>query len=143
MGWLHNVSIAFYCCIYSAKQAEIDIIIHECVPNFDPSILEQCLCPDYTVSSLVWSAADEGLPIRRERRYSLCIRKSLGRSLLSFNHLIWSSLIFCNRVVTASIFFRHRYITLNLSDMICVIGKDFLELGFGPLVNPESGHGRF
>jgi hypothetical protein len=106
LGWLHDVSVAFYCWIYSAKQAEIDVILHECVPNFDPSVLEQCLWPDYIGSSMVWSAADEGLPIRRERRYSLCIRKTLGPSLLSFNDLTWSSLIFCNRVVTASIFFQ-------------------------------------
>ena len=143
MGWLHDVSVAFYCWIYSAKQAEIDVILHECVPNFDPSILEQCLWPDYNVSSLVWSAADEGLPIRRERRYSLCIRKTLGPSLLSFNDLTWSSLIFCNRVFTASNFFRRLQITSTVSDIICVIGKDFLKLEFGPRVSPESGHGRF
>jgi hypothetical protein len=87
------------------KASGADIIIHECVPGFDPSILQQCLHPLYTVQSLVWNAADEGLPIRRERRYTICIRKgSFGIPLLRFNSSVWSSLVFCSRVATGDIF---------------------------------------
>jgi site-specific DNA-cytosine methylase len=57
------------------------------------------------VQSLVWNAADEGLPIRRERRYTICIRKgSFGIPLLRFNSSVWSSLVFCSRVATGDIF---------------------------------------
>lgn len=91
------------------KAACIDIIVHECVPNFDPSVLQACLSDLYYVFSIVWNACDEGLPIRRERRYTICIRKRLGKPILPFSLSTWSRLVFCNRVATCEIF-------LNASD---------------------------
>ena len=113
LGWLHSVSVAFYCWIYNAKKSDVDIIIHECVPNFDPKVLEQCLQPDYIVKSFVWSALDEGLPIRRERRYTFCMKKSLAPASLNFQEHVWQQLVFCNRVASADIFSKLLELTLT------------------------------
>lgn len=104
LGWLHSVSVAFFSWIYSVKDAGIDVIVHECVPNFDPAVLEECLKPLYSVQSLVWNATDEGLPVRRERRYTICIKTDLGQSCLEFSMSIWTELAFCKLVSSGDIY---------------------------------------
>ena len=60
-----------------------DIIVHECVPAFDPDMLEIALnfqsdddCK-YDVRSICFSTRDQGVPIDRRRRYSVCTRIAL------------------------------------------------------------------
>ena len=53
------------------------MIVHECVPGFDVNVIDaglnsQGLC--YHVQSLVFSPEEEGVPIKRQRRYTLCLR---------------------------------------------------------------------
>ena len=104
LRWLHEVSVTFYIWLYSLLTSGVHVLLHECVPGFDPAIIEAVLSPVYFVQSLVWSSLDEGLPIRRERRYTICIRKDLGLSIPQWTESFWCRVAFCNRVSTAHIF---------------------------------------
>lgn len=96
--------MAFYCWLYSVLHYGPRILLHECVPGFEVRVLQECLESKYIVSSIVWSSLDEGLPIRRERRYTLCLRKDMLPVKLSFELPLWSKLAFCKLVSSGRIF---------------------------------------
>ncbi len=123
MGFLHDATVPFYCWIYGLKcktrivasqlRKGPDAIIHENVPGFPIEVLDQILNanlepndPGYTVQSLVWSALDEGIPVRRERRYTLCIKNDLLPLLVPFNLEVWRTLSFAECVSRGTIFFK-------------------------------------
>ena len=123
MGFLHDATVPFYCWIYGLKcktrivanqlRKGPDVIIHENVPGFPIEVLDRILNanlepndPGYTVQSLVWSALDEGIPVRRERRYTLCIKNDLLPLLVPFNLEVWRTLSFAQCVSRGAIFFK-------------------------------------
>lgn len=109
MSWLHDVTVPFYVWIHAVKRASPALVVHECVPGFDVQHLEHALnhpVPCYVVQSLVWSPEDEGIPVRRERRYTLCIRMDLAPPLLRFDDLTWRALAYAGQAATAELFLR-------------------------------------
>ena len=56
------------------KTSAEDIIIIECVAQFDEELL-QCLSEWYELRSLIWSAHFGRLPAQRTRRYMVLIKR--------------------------------------------------------------------
>ena len=80
-GFLHETSVCFTAWVAKVRQDLPDIVLHECVPGFPPEILDRYLnagcAPEdrlYAVQSIVWNVLDEGFPVSRERRYTVCVK---------------------------------------------------------------------
>ena len=75
-GWLHDTSLTFACWLACALSGAPDVIIHENTPRFDWQAF-QILAPEYTTFSESFSPSHIGLPVVRNRRYSILVRSSL------------------------------------------------------------------
>ena len=109
LRWLHEVTVPFYIWLFSVKKAKPAMIVHECVPGFDVNVVDaglnsQGLC--YHVQSLVFSPEEEGVPIKRQRRYTLGLRSDLCPPLLKFDAATWRCVAFAERVATAEMYFQ-------------------------------------
>ena len=109
--WLDDSCVAFLSWIALMWVSIPDIIIHECVPSFDADLLEFAFnflseedCR-YVVRSVCFSTRDQGVPIDRRRRYSLCNR--IVRINISKYNLSYFSLVTFRRLeINGSIFFQ-------------------------------------
>ena len=109
--WLDDSCVAFLCWIALMWVGVPDIIVHECVPAFDPDILEMALnfqsdddCK-YDVRSICFSTRDQGVPIDRRRRYSVCTRIALIH-INKYNLSYFSLVSFRRLEINGSIFFQ-------------------------------------
>ena len=77
--FLDDSVIPFFAWVWMMRSVQPHVICHECVPKFDPEVLDWCLNygfeePQYHLESLVFNARDLGIPVERLRRYTLCFR---------------------------------------------------------------------
>ena len=116
LAWLHETTIPFLSWAHAMRVKKPDMILHECVGGFTPETLRKVLnqVEDlYDISSLVFSPNDMGYGVRRDRRYSLCVRKEacerteklfdekLARMLFAAPLFVYSACcIFCLKATT-------------------------------------------
>jgi hypothetical protein len=74
-GWLHECTIVMLAWLWSLVKALPECIIEECTPRFDWEAFQDLLSKWYVVQSLVYSPCQMGIPVKRQRRYTICIRK--------------------------------------------------------------------
>lgn len=43
LGFLHPVTVPFYIWLFSVRQVRPGVILHECVPGFDPEVIKNAL----------------------------------------------------------------------------------------------------
>ena len=78
-AWLDDATMAFLGWITKCLLMLPDLIIHECVSGFGAEVLENCLNCDedlYEVASIVFGPPEMGVPVQRDRRYTLCWLRS-------------------------------------------------------------------
>ncbi|CAJ1454758.1 unnamed protein product [Effrenium voratum] len=109
LSWLHPVSVPVFIWLHSLKRAQPDMILHENVPDFTPLVFDLVLNAEeqcYSVESVVWSPSAHGLPISRDRRYTLCRRLASFTRKLDFNYDALQQYFFASQVADAHIFFQ-------------------------------------
>eukprot|EP00439_Symbiodinium_sp_Y106_P041214 s646_g5.t1 len=114
LGWLHDTSVLFLAWVAFLRQAQPDVIVHECVEAFDHEVLRRYLnsgCPAnqplYQVASVDWDVLWQGLPVSRHRRYTVCVRSQHGPPCLRLEEPgLWRRLVFAKQCVGSDIFFR-------------------------------------
>jgi site-specific DNA-cytosine methylase len=105
-GWLHECTLVFLAWVRDIAAAEPQCIIQECTPSFDTEAFAALIGDKYLVKSIVFSPLDLGIPTRRTRQYSLCIRKDMlvfkvDWSIETMREIVWRT-VACN----ARIYFR-------------------------------------
>lgn len=103
-GWLDNSVLPRLAWSAMVRQIQPHLVVHECVPQFDRSVLAMLLGPEYKVSSLVYSPVDCGIPSERVRRYSVADHISLAAHA-PYDLNLFSKLAFRRLVVDANIYF--------------------------------------
>lgn len=77
--WLDDATIP--CLVWAAAIRSIQptLVVHECVPQFKVEVLAELLGPAFSISSVVFSPVDLGIPTERIRRYSIadCSKASI------------------------------------------------------------------
>lgn len=91
---------------------------------------EQC----YSVESVVWSPSADGLPISRNRRYTLCRRLASFTRKLDFNYDALQQYFFASQVAEAHLFFQAS------ADMLNELNKDLaIKRGLPPMRTTSRG----
>ena len=112
-SWLNDSSVVFLCWISLMWLSTPDIIFHECVPSFDADVLEFALNFEseedcrYEGRSICFSTRDQGLPVDRNRVYSICNR-IMHISIHKYNLSYLSLVTFRRLEVNGSIFSKLR-----------------------------------
>ena len=106
MGWLHESSIVLLAWLWSLVESRPELIVNECTHRFDVEAFESLLSKWYVVQSCVYSPHHLGVPAKRHRRYTLCVRKdmvsaSMPWALTSLEENFWRRM-----ELTGRIFFR-------------------------------------
>ena len=109
--WLDDSCVVFLCWIALMWVSTPDIIVNECVPSFDADVLDLALnfqseedCR-YDVRSVCFSTRDQGVPIDRRRRYTICNR-IVNIRINKYNLSYFSLVSFRRLEVNGSIFFQ-------------------------------------
>jgi hypothetical protein len=69
-GWLDRLSIVNLVYLHFLSCTEPDLVINECTPSYDVSVLQQAL-PSFDCRHLYFGPHDLGLPVSRDRVYSI------------------------------------------------------------------------
>jgi len=111
--WLDDSTIPFLAWICMVRAVLPDIIIHECVPMFDVEVLEQALNDGveeegfmYTVQSVCFSPTDQGAPIERRRRYTVCTLNKTMKLNIPYCIRSFSEVTFRRLEMNGSVFFQ-------------------------------------
>ena len=73
LGWLDVSSIACLTWCRMVQCLEPHIVIHECVPRFDSTMLSKHIGSKYAVESCIFTPVQLGFPSNRNRRYTVCM----------------------------------------------------------------------
>lgn len=77
-GFLHQASIMpWLAWARLMLESHPHVIIHECTPTYDEHGLNLMLGEVYHISSSIASPDDWGIPVRRTRKYTMCVRKDI------------------------------------------------------------------
>eukprot|EP00971_Amphidinium_carterae_P342037 6481169-Amphidinium_carterae.2 len=106
--WLHESVVPFLCWIFKVWMLKPRIVVHECVLGFQESVLAQALNftgdPQYHVQSVVFSPHEMGIPVHRNRRYTLCTLRPSLTICRPFTRASLQELAFRSLLLTAEIF---------------------------------------
>lgn len=107
-GWGVLDDATIVCLVWSSmvRNVKPDIVIHECVPAFEPSMLQMLLGPSFSVSSVVFAPTDLGIPSERLRRYSVADHLPSLKVSMPYDLHHFSELCFRRLVVDGNIYFR-------------------------------------
>ena len=98
LQWLHPVSVPFYIWLHTMRMALPDVICHENVPMFDWTVFEKVLNVDeqrYLIMTHVWSPEQQGCPVKRPRRYTICLRMKSIYTMSDFGEKAFKLLCTC------------------------------------------------
>ena len=112
-GFLHDSAVCLVAWAAKNRAHRPDVIVRECVPGFSRDVLSRYLntgfpssSPLYRVESVVWNVLDEGLPVSRERRYTICVLAKHGGPTMSLEAEVWHDAVFSNRCLAADVYLR-------------------------------------
>jgi hypothetical protein len=109
-GWMATSLLPFVAWAFTVRAWRPSIIIHECTPTFDDSIFTLIFNDDvdeYDIQSFVFSPEDIGVPLMRNRRWTILVHKTarapaltcpfsklgfgniFSRSLAADGHIFW------------------------------------------------------
>ena len=119
-GFLHETAVCFTAWTAKVRHDLPHIVLHECVPGFQAEILIRYLnagCPPekpfYVMQSVVWNVLDEGFPVSRERRYTVCVRAEHAPPLFSLEDN-WHDVMSATCCLTADVFLRASQTDMDL-----------------------------
>ena len=102
--WVAFSAISFMIWAYETYSIEPDIVIHECTPAFQWSVLQRIFEPRYIVMSIKASPTDLGWPCMRPRRWTLLFHRKRRAPILPLTRASFGSLFFRQCSVDGHIF---------------------------------------
>lgn len=105
-GWLHDATLPYMVALRDAVLGGAVVIIKECSPDFDWEWSACVLNNLYCVMSVVFSPLHLGLPVRRSRRYTICIRRDSITFSIPWDFASLSNFAWRTPCVSARMFFR-------------------------------------
>ena len=105
-GWLDPESIPCVAWIHSLRLSAPSIVVNECTPFFDVEVLERVFAKTHHFATIVFGPAAMGIPINRDRRYTVLVRKDRCQELKLLAETDFKQLVSAPLVAPASLFLR-------------------------------------
>ena len=103
--WMHHTCISFAVWVHLMLVRLPDIVIHECTPGFDVSVLVAFFGAYYCIQSVVFCPLQLGVPARRKRRFTVMISRRKFRASPQFLPDGFANLFFRRRLLHGQVFF--------------------------------------
>ena len=106
MSWLDPEAIPMLIWLFWVKAKGVHHLLNECSPGFDDAVFDEVFQGLYSSNPVVFSPLDLGLPSSRRRKYTHCMKKSMGEPSKVWSHKHLRRLAFRQLQAAGTMYFR-------------------------------------